>query len=75
MHDVLEGIANYDMCFIIPYIVEKGCVSYEELHDLVQGFFYGNQEFGNKPPLICKKRIMEKESLGFSASEMLCLIR
>ncbi|KAK3932689.1 Integral membrane protein 2C [Frankliniella fusca] len=76
MHDIIEGVGDYDMCFIIEVLVlKKKYFTWEELNDLVQGFFYGEQEFGNKPPLITKEHVMEKESLGFSGTEMLCFIR
>jgi len=75
MHDILEGVCNYSMSFIVSYMVKKKWIGYEELNDLVQGFYYGHQEFGNKPPLIMEDGVNEKESLGFSASEMLCLVR
>ena len=74
MHDVLEGVADHDMCFIIEPMVKEKWVTHEELNDLVQGFFYGTQEFGNKPPLLCKDKVKAR-SLGFSASEVLCLVR
>lgn len=75
MHDILEGVADYDMAFIIQSLVEANCFDYDELNDFVQCFYYGDQEFGNKPPLITKEHISNDESLKFSASEMLCLVR
>ena len=40
MHDVIEGFADYDMCFVIEYMVKKNWLSYDEMNDLVQGFFF-----------------------------------
>lgn len=74
MHD-LVGVADYDMSFIIDYMVQqKKWLSYDELNDLVQSFNYGKQELGNKPPLILPDAV-KKEKLGFSASETICLVR
>ncbi|KAK3916850.1 Assembly factor cbp-4, partial [Frankliniella fusca] len=58
---------------IMHDIIEEK-ISYPELNDLIQGFYYGN-EFGNKPPLVNEEKIKKDENVGFSASELLCLIR
>ncbi|KAJ1520357.1 hypothetical protein ONE63_003492 [Megalurothrips usitatus] len=74
MHDIIEGIGVYDMSFVIEYMVKiKKLLTFQELNELVQGFYYG-LELGNKPPLISDDNI-KKESVGFNATEMLCLIR
>ena len=74
MHDVIEGVGDYVMCFVIETFVKTKIFTYDELNELVQCFYYGDQEFGNKPPLITAEHVGE-ESLKFSATEMLCLIR
>ncbi|KAK3910063.1 Zinc finger protein 687 [Frankliniella fusca] len=75
MHDILEGVGDYDMALIIKIMVSRKYFNYDELNEYVQSFFYGEQEFGNKPPLITSEHVVNDESLKFSATEMLCLIR
>ena len=73
MHDVLEGIAQYDLAQILhEFIQVQHFFTLMELNDLIRGFEYGQHQ--NKPPEILKRHIDEKRII-MTASEMLCLIR
>lgn len=77
MHDVLEGVAKYDMCQILKYLIyEREYFSLETLILRANDFFYSSIESGNKPPSenLTRERIFN-ESLNFSSAEMLCFVR
>ncbi|KAJ1530228.1 hypothetical protein ONE63_005155 [Megalurothrips usitatus] len=77
MHDICEGMLKYDLCQVLFNLVSvRGYFSIELLIDRLQGFDYGPNEVGNKPPT-CKLSLncLEKCSWNLSSSEMLCLSR
>lgn len=72
MHDVLEGIRQYDLGLILhAHILEK-LFTLEELNHRIKAFRYGENK--NKPPEILNNHIKNCR-LMMSASEMLSLVR
>lgn len=75
MHDVLEGVCQYDLGKILNvYIYKKKYFTLEVLNNRVRGFDYGPIEKRNKPPDITQNH-MKNECIIISLAEMLCLIR
>lgn len=71
MHDILEGIARYEMKLIISDLVSKGFFSLETLNIRLRSFKFDS--FENRPPPFSKD-LLAKETLVLSASEMYCLV-
>lgn len=77
MHDILEGVAKYDMSRILDYFIyQRAYFSLETLILRVNDFDYGPTESGNKPPAhkLTRDRIVN-DTLNFSSAEMLCFVR
>lgn len=73
MHDVLEGICQYDLGLILhSFITVNKYFTLNELNHRIKAFNYGSNE--NKPPEILMNHLKQKR-LMMSASEMRCLIR
>jgi hypothetical protein len=74
MHDLLEGVCNYDMRHIINYLVNsKKFLSIDTLNARIQGFDYGTDESSNKPPVISGS--VNVEALNMKVIEMLHLVK
>ncbi|EFN60891.1 hypothetical protein EAG_02219, partial [Camponotus floridanus] len=73
MHDVLEGIAHYDMIPIINHFIDIGDFNLSDLNHSVQMFHYG-PDVQNKPPYI-DNDFATKSKLKMTASEMLIFCR
>ena len=69
MHDICEGVANYDMVKIIQYYIENKVFTLDKLNARVQKFKFYKICKSNKPPIISKNRLNNGD-LFFSASEM-----
>ncbi|KYN12664.1 hypothetical protein ALC57_15161 [Trachymyrmex cornetzi] len=69
MHDILEGIAHYDMIPIINHFIQIGDFILSGLNYSLQMFDYG-PSIQNKPPLIAPD-FATKSKLKMTASEML----
>jgi len=75
MHDLFEGVCNYDMRHIIHYLVnERKFLSFEVLNSRIQCFDYGLEEASNKPPIIVRFT-NPTESLNMKAVEMMRLVK
>lgn len=72
MHDIFEGICNYDMTLICKSLIEKGYLSVATLNHRIQNFDYGYHEVKNKPPVIIA---FDKSTLPFDAVQMWCFTR
>lgn len=70
MHDLLEGVCNYGMCSIIHRLISDRIISLDKINSRIYSFHF--IESSNRPPQIQLKNV-ERESLGYSAAEMLCL--
>lgn len=76
MHDLLEGICNYDIGFILKEIVfNLNYYSIHTLNDRIESFDYGPTDIRNRPPLISEENLKRQGYLKMSASEMSCLTK
>lgn len=78
MHDLLEGVCNYDMSSIIRnFILEFKYFSLETLNNRIQFFEYGPSEIKNRPPQITEYSLKSNNPTicKMSASEMWCFVR
>ena len=74
MHDLLEGVCNYDFQLILKhFVLEEKYFSLETLNFRIINFNY-HMELDNKPPPI-PQDFQKKTKLNMSSSEMLCLVR
>ncbi|KAJ1521808.1 hypothetical protein ONE63_003443 [Megalurothrips usitatus] len=77
MHDIFEGMLKYDVCQILFYLISvRNYFDVELLKERIEGFDYGPNDKGNKPPttnltLSC----LQNCSWNLYASEMLCCTR
>lgn len=77
MHDLLEGLCNYDMSSILRnFILEFKYFNLETLNNRIQFFDYGPSEIKNRLPLIAELSLKSKNSTicKMSASEMWCFV-
>lgn len=75
MHDILEGIAHYDIIRLLRiYLFEKNLFSLDILNKRILSFDYGILNKKNKPPQITSE-MLKTDKLKYSASEMLNLIK
>jgi len=74
MHDLLEGVCNYDMRHIINYIVfECKSISFQMLNERIQNYDYSLEEASGKPPGLSQS-VSSIESLNIKAIEMFRLV-
>jgi len=74
MHDVVEGVARYDMALIIKKLIDSKYITLEVLNTRIELFNYGTNEKRNTPPKINLNNLINGNVI-MSASEMLCLLR
>lgn len=73
MHDLLEGVCQYDLGLILhQFIYVNNFFTLEQLNNYIRGFDFGDVK--NKPTEILETHILRKK-LKMSSSEMLCLVR
>ncbi|CAG5093311.1 Protein of unknown function [Cotesia congregata] len=73
MHDIFEGICEYDLGLVINYfIVTAKFFSLDTINERIESLFYGD-EIGNKPRPLKKAQILEK-FIKMSAAESLCFM-
>lgn len=73
MHDLLEGIVQYELKLFFQYLVKSGYISISALTKRVQSFSYGFLERKNKPS--CLKVEDKSKNLGLNAIQTFCLVR
>ncbi|KAL6420225.1 hypothetical protein ACFW04_014596 [Cataglyphis niger] len=71
MHDVFEGVCQYDMSKLILHFVQSNLFTLEDLNDRI-GTYIGPEE-GNRPPFL-KIEKLKRFSLGLSASETITFV-
>lgn len=69
MHDICEGVANYDMSFILRYYLNKGIFSVNTINDRIREFQFKMIDKKNRPPVLKMSRIINGD-LALNASEM-----
>ncbi|KAF2884895.1 hypothetical protein ILUMI_21266 [Ignelater luminosus] len=74
MHDIYEGVCQYDMLHILKYFIFIAKLfSINTLNFCLKLFTY-EPEMGNRPPLLSMD-FQNKNKLSMSASEMICFVR
>lgn len=69
MHDLCEGVCNYDLVHIFQYYIDKQVFSLETLNCRIQAFPFSSVNKTNKPPIIKSNKLKNKD-LSLSAAEM-----
>lgn len=72
MHDILEGVGQYEMRLLFDYMVKNKFISKESLLNRVYAFNYGHMERANRPTKI--NLDCEGNGIGLNAAQTLCLI-
>lgn len=72
MHDILEGVAQYEMKLLILHLISKYTTS-KEIDRRIKSFNYGYMEQNNKPPAV--KLGQDSNDLGLNAIQSWCLLR
>lgn len=78
MHDLLEGVCNYDISGILRnLILDSKYLTIETLNNRIQFFDYGFIDIRNRPPLVSEFKLKSSHPLvcKMSAAEMWCFIR
>ncbi|CAH0392859.1 unnamed protein product [Bemisia tabaci] len=73
LHDVWEGVAGFDVIFILNYLIDFQFLSFDTLCLRISDFDYGLIDSRNKPPAFSKNFTID--SLKLSASEMIVLVK
>lgn len=73
LHDIYEGIAHYEICEILDYLITKQYFTLDQLNARKSSFDYGFQDNTNKSVDIQLKHI-QKKKLKMSASQIKCFI-
>lgn len=73
MHDLLEGVVQYELKLVFQYFVKNGYVSPSALSDRLQSFSYGFTNRKNKPGNL--KIDDNSKHLGWNATQSWCVLR
>ena len=71
MHDILEGVAQFEVKLVLEY-VQKNFLTAKELAGRIQSFNYGYTERRNRPPAV--KLFDGGNDLGLNAIQSWCLL-
>ena len=74
MHDILEGVADYDSSLILhEYLIKRKYFNIDQLNKRINGLFYG---FDEKRNMLCKFNCnkINNKHLQMSASESQCFL-
>jgi hypothetical protein len=71
MHDIMEGIARYEIILIVANLISLGYFTLDTLNTRLLAFKFGTTE--NRPPPFTKD-CLSKNMLLLSASEMYCFV-
>lgn len=72
MHDILEGVAQYEMKLLLHHLMDNYTTS-KEIHKRIKNFNNGYVEQANKPPEV--KLLQDTNDLGLNAIQSWCLLR
>ncbi|XP_051947874.1 uncharacterized protein LOC127619140 [Xyrauchen texanus] len=76
MQDILEGVGSYEMKMIINSLIEEGHFTLDTLNYRITSFDYGFSDVHNKPTLITKHYLRNKDGvMKQTAAQMWCLLR
>lgn len=73
MHDLLEGVVQYELKLVFQYLVNQKYLSLESLSLRIQSFNYGYIERKNRPSGL--KMDEASKDLGLNAIQSWCLVR
>lgn len=73
MHDLLEGVVQYELKLVFQYLVNNQNLSLETLSQRIQSFNYGYIERKNRPSGL--KMDESSKDLGLNAIQSWCLVR
>lgn len=73
MHDLLEGVVQYELKLVFQYLVNQKLLSLETLSQRIQSFNYGYTERKNRPSSL--KMDEGSKDLGLNAIQSWCLIK
>ena len=73
MHDLLEGVVQYELKLLFHYLVKQGYVSVNTLSDRIQSFNYGYPDRKNKPSGL--QLDDNSKHLGLNAVQAWCVLR
>lgn len=71
MHDILEGVAQFEMKLLILHVIDRYTTS-KEVDRRIKSFNYGYMEQNNKPPTV--KLGEDSNDLGLNAIQSWCLL-
>lgn len=72
MHDILEGVTQFEMRLIILHVIDQYTTS-NEVDRRIKNFNYGYMEQNNKQPTL--KLGEDSNDLGLNAIDSWCLLR
>lgn len=76
MHDMLEGVCNYDIGLMLKIMVfDLKYFSIDILNNRIELFDYGSIDIRSRPTLISADTLKSKGKIKMSASEMLCFVK
>ena len=70
MHDILEGVAKYDLNVIIPNLISKGYFDLNHLNSVISSFNFGRVYSKTRPSLFKTSNLP-----NLSASQIFCLVQ
>ena len=73
MHDIREGVANKNICYIINFYLTNKVFTLNHLNERIKKNHFKHVNKMNIPPHITEKRLKSGD-LGFNASEMHLII-
>lgn len=73
LHDIFEGVCNYNMCHIIKHLIDNKYFSLDSLNDRKHMFNYGSIEIDHISPDITKAHL-DSNHLKMTAREMMSFI-
>lgn len=73
MHDLLEGVVQYELKLVFQYLVNQKYLSLESLSQRIQSFNYGYIERKNRPSGL--KMDEASKDIGLNAIQSWCLVR
>lgn len=71
MHDILEGIAQFEIKLFVQELIQTGVVSLEGINARIANFNFGKLEVKNRPSFIN----LDKKNLNQRAAQMYTLLR
>lgn len=73
MHDLLEGVLNYELRLLLKHCFLSKYITVNLLNERIKNFNYGYTQSGSKPPEINIRCIQDDMKIRYSSSEMLTM--